>query len=257
MLQDLFRAAREQSELRSSSVSSSQLENQISELGPVRSAAAALAKCNRTRLIAEIKRRSPSKGFLAEIPDVSKQAKLYSSAGADAISVLTESSGFGGSLQDLIDVSASVDIPVLRKDFISTDYQLLEARASGADFVLLIVAGLEKPKFLELYRRAQEFGLEVLVETHSAAEIAISNDVGANIVGINTRDLTTFKTDIGLFEQLAGLLDPQAIAIAESSVKDVMDVVRYRNAGADGVLVGEALVTGDPAKLIPEFISVR
>lgn len=215
-----------------------------------------LSKTSRIRLIAEIKRASPSKGFLAEISDVAALARGYESVGADAISVLTEGSGFNGRLEDLEIASRAVDIPTLRKDFISNEYQILEARVAGASFVLLILSHLEPAKAKELSDFAASLGLGVLFETHAEAEIEIAGEMGARLIGINTRDLTTFKTDLGLFEKMAGLIPKNAVAVAESSVRTVEDVMRYRAAGADAVLVGEALVTGDWRTLIPQIVSV-
>ncbi|QKJ25295.1 indole-3-glycerol-phosphate synthase [Aquiluna borgnonia] len=256
MLEGLFEQARLASERRATSVSASQLEQRISALKPPVDAYLALAPAKQIKLIAEIKRRSPSKGFLADIPSAADQALRYQDFGAHAISVLTEESGFGGRLEDLELASKAVEIPLLRKDFISNEYQILEARANGADFVLLILAWLSASKFKELFDFAHSLGLGVLVETHTLEEIDIANQAGARLIGINTRNLETFATDIGLFEKMAGRLNPDAIKVAESAVRDVQDVIRYRSAGADAVLVGEALVKGDPSVLIPEFVSV-
>lgn len=256
MLDQLFDAALKASQGREASISEQDLLDQISQRPKPIDVYAALAKSEHIKLIAEIKRRSPSRGFLAEIPSAAKQALLYQQSGAHAISVLTEESGFGGRLEDLIDARSKATIPLLRKDFISNEYQILEARAAGADFVLLILAWLEPGRFKALLAFAEELGLGVLVETHSLEEIEVANSAGAKLIGINTRDLQTFKTDIGLFEKMAQALNPTAIKVAESSVKTVADVIRYRSAGADVALVGEALVTADPAKLIPEFTSV-
>jgi indole-3-glycerol phosphate synthase len=169
---------------------------------------------------------------------------------------LTEESGFKGSLDDLVQVRKAATIPLLRKDFISTEYQILEARAAGADFILLILAWLPVQKYLDLYRFAHELGMGVLVETHTLDEIDVANQSGAQLIGINTRNLENFSTDIGLFEQMAAALNPNSIKVAESSVTKLEDVIRYREAGADCVLVGEALVTGNPGLLIPSFTSV-
>lgn len=257
MLESLYQAALSDSARREALVSRAALEQEVTLLPETNSAIAALRGFDQIRVIAEIKRRSPSKGFLAEIPNASELAKIYELYGAAAISVLTETSGFGGSLEDLSDVAASVKIPVLRKDFISTEYQLLEARAAGADFALLILAGLDVKSFARLFSFANEIGLEVLVETHNQEEIETANEIGAQLIGINTRDLKTFTVDMTLFETLAGLIRQDAIAIAESSVRTVSDVQRYRDAGADAVLVGEALVTGSPEELLPLFASVK
>lgn len=256
MLDGLFQAAAADAKAREAQLDFNTLEKlALSTALPV-DAEQSLAKTNRMRLIAEIKRASPSRGDLAPIPDAAAQGLGYQTAGADAISVLTERTGFKGSLDDLVQVSRAVTIPTLRKDFISTEYQLLEARASGAAMALLIVSWLERDHYLRLKAFAEEIGLKVLVETHSAKEIEIAANSGAKLIGINTRDLVTFKTDLGLFENLAGLLPDDCVKIAESSVKTIADVERYRDAGADCVLVGEALVTGDYEELIPQIISV-
>jgi indole-3-glycerol phosphate synthase len=256
VLAGLFQAALEDSRLRESVLPFDELQKLATSLALPVDAEIALAKTNRIRLIAEIKRASPSRGDLAPIADASAQGLGYQQAGADAISVLTERTGFKGRLEDLADVSRATKIPTLRKDFISNEYQLLEARANGAAMALLILAGLEKDHYLRLKEFAESIGLRVLVETHNEAEIEIAAASGAKLIGINTRDLSTFKTDIGLFEQLAERLPANCIRIAESSVRSIDDVRRYRDAGADAVLVGEALVTGDYRQLIPEIISV-
>ena len=256
MLAGLFQAALDDSKLRERDLPIERLEAiALATPQPV-DAEVALARTSRMRLIAEIKRASPSKGDLAPISDAAEQGQGYQEAGADAISVLTERTGFKGSLADLQAVSHATTIPTLRKDFISTEYQLLEARANGAAMALLILAGLKNSDYLRLKSFAEQIGLKVLVETHTESEVVMAAESGARLIGINTRDLETFRTDIGLFESLAQKLPTDCVRIAESSVKDVSDVKRYREAGADAVLVGEALVTGDYRQLIPEFISV-
>ena len=256
MLQGLFDASLKASNARQANLSRELLEERCSLVSAAPDAYEALQPAEHIKLIAEIKRRSPSRGFLAEIPDAKALDAGYESAGAHAISVLTEESGFGGKLSDLQEVSRAVAIPTLRKDFISNEYQVLEAKAAGASMVLLILAQLSKAEFQGLYDFSKSIGLEPLVETHSAEEIAIAADSGARLIGINTRDLATFKTDIGLFENLTAKLPSDCVKIAESSVKQLADVQRYRSAGADCVLVGEALVSGDWATLIPAFTSV-
>lgn len=256
MLQGLFEASLRASEARESELSRSQLEQICARTALAPDAYKALEPGEHIKLIAEIKRKSPSKGFLADIPDAKALGLGYQASGAHAISVLTEESGFGGSLADLHDVSGAVQIPTLRKDFISNEYQILEAKASGASMVLLILAHLERQHFLDLFEFARQQGLEPLVETHSGSEIETAAESGARLIGINTRNLETFETDIGLFESLASELPSSCVKIAESSVRELADVERYRSAGADCVLVGEALVTGDWATLIPEFTSV-
>lgn len=256
MLQGLFDASLKASDARQAQLSRELLEDKCAFVSAAPDAYVALQPAQHIKLIAEIKRRSPSRGFLAEIPDAKALGAGYEAAGAHAISVLTEESGFGGKLSDLQEVSQAVSIPTLRKDFISNEYQILEAKAAGASMVLLILAQLSQAEFQRLYDFSKSIGLEALVETHSVTEIDIAADYGARLIGINTRDLETFKTDIGLFEQLAAKLPSGCVKIAESSVKELADVERYRSAGADCVLVGEALVSGDWATLIPEFTSV-
>lgn len=256
MLAGLFQAALEDSNRRELELPIASLEKLALSTPKPLDAEAALSRASRMRLIAEIKRASPSRGDLAPIADAAQQGIGYQQAGADAISVLTERTGFKGNLEDLRLVSQATSIPTLRKDFISNEYQLLEARANGAAMALLILAGLEKADYLRLKSFAEQIDLKVLVETHTQAEIELATESGAKLIGINTRDLQSFKTDIGLFEKLSSSLPDNCTRIAESSVKTVADVVRYRDAGADVVLVGEALVTGHYQQLIPEIISV-
>lgn len=219
-------------------------------------ALAALAPADRVKIIAEVKRASPSRGSLAEIRDPAGLAVSYQTGGASAISVLTEQHRFGGSLDDLRDVRAAVEVPVLRKDFIADPYQVLEARAAGADIVLLIVAALDQPVLAELYRLIGELGMTALVEAHSAAEVDRALEIGAQLVGVNARDLTTFQLDRELFGTLAGAIPSGVIRVAESAVTSPADVAHYREAGADVVLIGEALVTGDdPVTTLESFLA--
>ncbi|MCR2811919.1 MULTISPECIES: indole-3-glycerol phosphate synthase TrpC [Microbacterium] len=221
---------------------------------PARDALSALAPADRVKIIAEVKRASPSRGDLAEIPDPAYQASLYEAGGASAISVLTEGRRFKGSLADLEAVKAAVSLPVLRKDFIATPYQVLEARASGADLVLLIVAALDQPLLARLHDMVLELGMTPLVETHSLVEVQRAADIGARLVGVNARDLSTFELDRDLFGRLAEHLPADAVKIAESAVLTPADVAHYRGAGADVVLIGEALVTGDPVATLTAFL---
>lgn len=232
------------------------VEREAAEREPARDALAALAPSERVRIIAEVKRASPSRGRLADIADPAALAVSYQAGGASAISVLTEPRRFGGSLADLEEVRAAVDVPVLRKDFIATPYQVLEARAAGADLVLLIVAGLEQRVLAELHALAAELGMAALVETHSAEEIDRALDVGAAIVGVNARDLSTFELDRELFATLADRIPAGVVRVAESAVRGPEDVARYRRSGADVVLVGEALVTSDPVSTLEQFLAV-
>ncbi|ASD22207.1 indole-3-glycerol phosphate synthase TrpC [Cryobacterium zongtaii] len=223
---------------------------------PALDALHALAPSDRVKIIAEVKRASPSRGPLAEITDPAALAVSYEFGGASAISVLTEGRRFLGSLADLEQVKASVSIPVLRKDFIGTAYQVLEARAAGADLVLLIVAALDQTTLGALHSLVLELGMTPLVETHSADEVERALDVGANLVGVNARNLSTFELDQNLFASLADRIPAGVVRVAESAVKTAADVAHYRAAGADVVLVGEALVTSDPILTLNEFLAV-
>lgn len=215
---------------------------------------AALAPADRVKIIAEVKRASPSRGDLAAIPDPALQAEKYQTGGASAISVLTEQRRFKGSLADLEAVRARVSLPVLRKDFIATPYQVYEARASGADIVLLIVAALDDALLRELYDLVLSLGMTPLVETHSAEEVERALALGAKLVGVNARDLSTFELDRDLFGRLVGMFPDDVIKIAESAVLSPEDVRHYRAAGADVVLIGEALVTGDPVATLATYL---
>lgn len=208
------------------------------------------------KIIAEVKRSSPSKGSLAAIPDPARLAATYEAGGASAISVLTEGRRFAGALADLDAVRAAVDIPVLRKDFIVTPYQIHEARAHGADLVLLIVAALEQPALVSLLERVHSLGMHALVETHSRLEALRALEAGAQIIGVNARDLTTLDVDRATVEQVIDVIPSEVVAVAESGVRGSHDVVEYAKWGADAVLVGEALVTsGDPLASIGDMVS--
>ncbi len=198
-------------------------------------------------VIAEVKRSSPSKGALADIADPAALALDYEAGGASAISVLTEGRRFGGSLEDLRAVRAAVEIPVLRKDFIVTDYQLWEARAAGADLALLIVAALAQPDLVRLHTLARTLGLTPLVEVHDAEEVERALDAGADLVGVNSRNLKTLDVDPDTFGRLSGRIPEGVVRVAESGIRNPEDVRRFVGEGAHVVLVGEALVTtGDP-----------
>ncbi|GAA2024226.1 hypothetical protein GCM10009819_03930 [Agromyces tropicus] len=216
----------------------------------------ALAPAERIKVIAEIKRSSPSRGALATITDPAALARTYELGGASAISVLTEGRRFGGSLADLESVRQAVSLPILRKDFIATAYQVFEARAAGADMVLLIVAALDDATLAELYGLITELGMTPLVETHSAEELDRAARLGAKLIGVNARDLTTFELDRDLFGRIVDRFPEGAIKVAESAVLSAADVAHYRAAGADAVLVGEALVTGDPISNLSAFLAV-
>jgi indole-3-glycerol phosphate synthase len=254
VLADLTAGAVEDAEARASLRPIEVVEAAALAHPPARDALAALSPGDRVKVIAEVKRASPSRGDLAAIPDPALQASRYQEGGASAISVLTEGRRFKGSLADLEAVRAAVDLPVLRKDFIANEYQVLEARASGADLVLLIVAALEQDTLTRLHRLVLELGMTPLVEAHSAAEVDRAGEIGAKLVGVNARDLSTFELDRDLFGRLADRIPADAIKVAESAVLAPEDVAHYRAAGADVVLVGEALVTNDPVSTLRAFL---
>ena len=208
------------------------------------------------KIISEVKRSSPSKGALAAIPDPAALASTYEAGGASVISVLTEQRRFNGSLADLDAVRAAVDIPILRKDFIVTPYQIHEARAHGADLVLLIVAALEQNVLVSLLERIRSLGMEALVETHSRLEALRAMEAGASIIGVNARNLKTLEVDRSTVEQVIDVIPQDVVAVAESGVANAHDVFEYAKWGADAVLVGEALVTsGDPRASIQDMVS--
>lgn len=203
-------------------------------------------------VIAEIKRASPSKGHLSDIPDPAGLAREYEKGGASAISVLTEGRRFLGSLDDFDKVRAAVHIPVLRKDFIVTDYQIFEARAHGADLVLLIVAALDDERLRHLLALAHELGMTVLVETHTREEIERAREASAKVIGINARNLKNLRVDVNKYSELAADLPEDVIKVAESGVFGAVEVEDYARAGADAVLVGEGVATADDHELAVE-----
>jgi indole-3-glycerol phosphate synthase len=207
-------------------------------------------------VIAEVKRRSPSKGALAAIGDPAALAAQYESGGARVISVLTEQRRFGGSLDDLDAVRAAVQIPVLRKDFVIGSYQVHEARARGADVLLLIVAALEQNVLIGLRERIESLGMTALVEVHTEDEASRALDAGARVIGVNARNLRTLEVDRSTFERIAPGLPNDVVKIAESGVRGPRDLIEYASAGADAVLVGETLVTRpDPRQAVAELVT--
>jgi len=213
----------------------------------------ALAAEPDVNVIAECKRRSPAKGVLARDYDPATTAGRYQQGGAAAVSVLTEPTFFDGALAHLEAVRAATTIPLLRKDFIVDEYQLLEARAAGADAVLLIVAALAEPELAQLLGKAKALGLGVLVETHSSDEVRAAIDAGATVVGVNSRNLRTLEVDLRACDRLIGEIPSGTVAIAESGIKSVDDVRHLHGLGYQGILVGEWLMTApDPASRVRE-----
>jgi indole-3-glycerol phosphate synthase len=207
-------------------------------------------------VIAEVKRRSPSKGDLAEIASAADLAAEYQVGGARVISVLTEERRFGGSLADLDAVRAAVSIPVLRKDFVVSSYQVHEARAHGADLVLLIVAALEQNALIGLRERIESLGMTALVEVHDEDEASRALAAGARVIGVNARSLKTLEVDRSIFERIAPGLPSEVVRVAESGVRDAHDLITYAAAGADAVLVGEGLVTsGNPRQAVADLVT--
>jgi indole-3-glycerol phosphate synthase len=219
---------------------------------------AALGMAERVNVIAECKRRSPSRGVLAAQYDPVAIAKKYQAGGAAAISVLTEPTFFDGALEHLTAVREAVDLPVLRKDFVVDDYQLLEARAAGADAVLLIVAALEQSELVRLQSRAWELGLAALVEVHDDEELARAIASGARLVGVNNRNLRTLAVDVGASDRLAATMPRDVVGVSESGLQTRGDLERLAAAGYRAFLIGERFMTDpDPARAIAELIRGR
>jgi len=220
----------------------SELRGRANDAPPPRGFAAALRRPGEVRLLAEIKRRSPSAGDIRPGADPADVARAYADGGAAALSVLTDRDFFGGEPEFLVRARAAVDLPVLRKDFIVDPLQLLEARAIGADAVLLIVRILADAELAELHAEARALGMDVLVEVHDAEEVHRAVAAGASLIGVNNRDLATFTTDLGLSERLAVLAPAEATLVAESGIRTAADVDRLGAAGFDAILVGESLM---------------
>ena len=202
-------------------------------------------------VIAEVKRSSPSKGALAAIANPVDLARQYEDAGASVVSVLTEKRRFGGSLEDLFAVRAGISIPILRKDFMVDEYQFLEARAAGADVVLLIVAALSKNQLKDYFDLATELGMAALVEVHTRQEIEDALEINPAIIGVNARNLKTLEIDLSAFTQLIPEIPDSIIRVAESGISQRAEVEIAQAAGANAILVGETLVrAGNPAAAI-------
>lgn len=206
---------------------------------------AALANPERINIIAELKKASPSKGIIRPDFDVVKLSTMLADNGAAALSVLTEQFYFKGSLEYLKLVKANVNIPILRKDFIFDPYQVYEAKASGADAILLIAAALDIKLFSELHCLARQLGLHVLSEIHNQTELDMVLEVDAKIIGINCRDLKTFKTDLKVTEQLLGEIPDDRVKVAESGIKNSQDIQSLKGQGANAFLIGETVMSAD------------
>lgn len=253
VLDSIIDGVREDLAERMRAVTSSELHDQVLATAP------ALEVYNTLRardfsIISEVKRSSPSKGFLADIAQPEVLAAAYQAGGAQMISVLTEMRRFGGSLADLDAVRAEVTIPVLRKDFMVDAYQVLEARAHGADVILLIVAALSDGQMSEMYAQAHELGMSVLVEVHDESELTRAIDLDAELIGVNARNLKTLDVDLATCVNLIPQIPTDCIAVAESGISSLHDIALLANASADAALIGEALVTGGaPTETVREW----
>lgn len=256
VLDDIVAGVREDLARREAATPLAMVKERAGRLPEAKKALARLHDESAVAVIAEVKRSSPSKGALADIADPAALAGEYEAGGAAAISVLTEQRRFSGSLADLDAVRATVDIPVLRKDFVVTPYQVWEARAHGADLVLLIVAALEQTVLTSLVERVHSLGMAALVEVHDAEEVARAVDAGARCIGVNARNLKNLEVDRTTFARLAPLIPSGIVRIAESGVRGPHDVMDYARSGADAVLVGESLVTGrDPRTAVADLVA--
>lgn len=237
------------------SVPTSMLREKLATAPQLRDAYAALNKEGMS-LIAEVKRSSPSKGDLAEISDPISLAKSYQDGGADLVSVLTEERKFKGRVSDLIGVRQSINLPVLRKDFIVTEFQVYESRILGSDLLLLIIAGLSKSQLIDFYQLATELGMSVLVEVHTISEAEVALDIGAKIIGVNCRNLKTLELDKNAFELILPKLPDSVVKIAESGISTRTEVEAVAELGANAILVGETLVkSGNPVHTIKDLLN--
>ncbi len=257
VLDDIIAGVRVDLAARQARTSLDDLQHALADVPVALAAADALHDAPGLAVIAEVKRSSPSKGSLATIDDPAALAAQYAAGGASAVSVLTEARRFGGRLEDLAAVRRAVSIPVLRKDFMVTPYQITEARAWGADLVLLIVAALAQDALVSMREQAESLGMTAIVEVHDEEETRRAVDSGAVVIGVNARNLKTLEVDRTVFARLRPLIPAGVVTIAESGVRDLDDVRAYAAAGARGVLVGEALVTGgSPRERVAQFAAV-
>ncbi len=255
VLDEIIDGVREDLAERQARVGLDELKERAARAPETRDGVAAL-RGDSVTVVCEVKRSSPSKGALAAIADPAALAADYEAGGAAVISVLTEQRRFGGSLADLEAVRAKVDLPVLRKDFVVSAYQLWEARAYGADMVLLIVAALDQEALVSLVERAESIGLTPLVEVHDEDETERAVAAGAKIIGVNARNLKTLEVDRGNFGRVAPEIPDRIVKIAESGVRGPHDLIAYANDGADAVLVGESLVTGkEPRAAVADLVA--
>jgi indole-3-glycerol phosphate synthase len=243
-LEEILRVKREEIErLRPRAADLERQATQRTDFSDFRSA---LTDVNgRLALIAEVKKASPSAGVIVETFDPIVVANNYERAGADAISVLTDEKFFQGKLEFLVNVRRAVSVPLLRKDFILDEIQIVESAANAADAILLIVAALEQKQLVDLSKAAANYKLDTLVEVHSRSELDRALEAGAKLIGINNRNLGTFNVDLRVTEDLCRYVPDEVVLISESGIKSVEDVARIRACGVDAILVGEALMRGE------------
>ena len=256
VLDEIVTGVREDLARREAQVPLDELKRLANRVDAAKDAVAVLRRPG-VAIIAEVKRKSPSRGDLAPITDPAALATAYAAGGASAISVLTEERRFGGSLADLIAVRRAVDVPLLRKDFVVSSYQVWEARAHGADLVLLIVAALAQTALVSLIERVESLGMTPLVEVHDIEELHRALDADAKVVGVNARNLKTLEVDRSVFQSLVPSIPAGVVKVAESGVRGPHDIADYAKAGADAVLVGRCLVTGgDPRQSVAEMVAI-
>jgi indole-3-glycerol phosphate synthase len=255
ILDDILAETRRALALSKARVPLAEVERAATAAPPPRSLVESLRAAAGMACIAEFKRRSPSKGWIHEGADPVPVARAYAAAGAAAMSVLTDGPFFGGSLDDLRRARAAIALPILRKDFLVDPYQVAEARAAGADAVLLIVAALGDADLAALLAATRRWGMEALVETHDEEEVRRAVAAGATVVGVNHRDLRTFGMNMDLAVRLRPLVPTERLMVAESGIKNADDVRRLRAAGVDAVLVGETLMqASDPAAALRALV---
>ena len=253
VLESIVEGVREDLAERKRGKTVSQLHDEIGALAPTRDALATL-RANPFSVIAEVKRSSPSKGHLADIVEPDRLAAQYEQGGAAVISVLTERRRFNGTLKDLDQVRKAVDTAILRKDFMIDEYQFFEARAHGADVVLLIVASLSNGQLQEFSELSRELGLTTLVEVHDEDELERALMMNAPVIGVNARNLKTLDVDLATCHRLFPMIPQNVVGIAESGITNVKEVEQLAHSGARAILVGEALVkTGAPAETVQEW----
>jgi indole-3-glycerol phosphate synthase len=253
LLTRLVAEARAEVERRRAMMPESYLERLAAALPAPRDFGAALRE-ERLAVIAEAKAMTPLMGVLTEDYSPGRIAATYTAAGAAALSILCQETSFGGRPEHLAEARAVTDVPILRKDFVVTEHQVLEARAYGADAVLLIVAAVEPARLRELLELARQLGMEALVEVHTEAEVVTALEAGARVVGVNHRDLTTFEVDLGLTERLRPMVPSEVAVVSESGIHTAADARRMREARADAILVGEALMRApDPGAMLREL----